>query len=751
MNGTIYDIINILPLSLLSVMIFGKYAGLPEDSAFGYALCLIFSVWITVLKNIKPKARFRSVGIVAVFIAGLSLAAGEERRQLFIGEHYWAVWIICFCAGALIVGILMNKSIWIKRTVAAGLLAYCIAGTVLNFQISKTAFSLICFALLVCTAEEIQWRWEKSGCPDIREHITKISPFLLAVCMAVYLIPAPDKPYGWQFAKDIYFGTVSQFNRLYGLFAHTSDDYANIGFSDDGGFASKLGDNDEEVLYITAAGGDVGELRLVGCIGGDFSGREWVFDTESGGGSPYCSRMTDTIETTCAARKYAGLYRSDLVREVDLRCETRFYNTRYIFSPAKIRLGAAAERNDSISERGGSVISDRRLNYKDSYKVSCYVLNYSNPRLKEFLCGAQPVTEEEWRRAAAAEGAAGREGCTFEEYREYRRGIYESCCRPCGVSAEVGAILDRIKEGSMDRYETAKRLESFLSGMEYTTDCGALPDNVSDGAGFLDYFLLNSRRGYCMHFATAFVLMANEMGIPCRYVQGYAAKRSPDGMVIVRESDAHAWAEVYFDNAGWAAFDPTPGYSVPAGWAVRDREEPAPKMSIPDFDYTPDIGQYETGGVPEMPEDEPSGISPLIFVIPLLAVAGFLIVFSFFSRSVQKKRYRQMSRREKFLYLTRQILCFFGYLGFAMSEGETLSEFSDRIKGSEDPDITSKTGFIALCETALYSGREITVKDVTAAENTAAALRELVKKSSLKARLTVVIRYHTISLSNRRQ
>ncbi|MCR5122698.1 MAG: transglutaminase domain-containing protein [Ruminococcus sp.] len=737
MSGTIYDIINILPLSLLSVMIFGRFAEIPEGSVFGYALCLVFSVWITFLKNMKPKDRLRSIGIVSVFTAGLSLAAGEERRQLFVGEYYWAAWVICFCAGALIVGILMNRSIWIKRIIAAALFAYCIVGTILDTKISKPAFSLICFVLLVRTAEEIQERWKKSGCPDMKDHITRVSPFLLAICIAVCMIPAPDKPYGWQFAKDIYFGTVSQLNRIYGLFAHTSDEYGSIGFSDDGSFVSKLYDNDKEVLYIRSDDSKVDELRLVGCIGGDFRGREWVFDTD--GGINGCSRMADTIETSCAARKYAGFYRSDYIRELDLHCETQYYNTRYIFSPAKIRLGITAENNPGISERGGSIVSDKRLNYGDSYRISCYVPNHANPRLKEFLTEAQPITEDEWRQAAAAEGAV--KDCTFEDYQAYRKSVYENYCRPCEVSEEVGAILDKIKDGAADRYETAKRLERFLNSFEYSTDCGALPDYVCDGGSFLDYFLLNSRKGYCMHFATAFVLMANEMGIPCRYVQGYAAERSSDGNFIVRESDAHAWAEVYFDNAGWVAFEPTPGYSVPAGWAVKEKDSYSSETKIPDPnpDFELDIGQYKTSDTHEEHEEEPSVISPLIFIIPLLAVAGFLLMFSLLSRSAQKKKYRKMDCREKFRYLTQQNLRLLGYLGLKMNEGETLSEFAERIEGTDSEEIKKNTGFIEIYETVLYSDREIDGSDVLSAEEIHRALRELVKKSSLKARLRLFI------------
>ena len=106
----------------------------------------------------------------------------------------------------------------------------------------------------------------------------------------------------------------------------------------------------------------------------------------------------------------------------------------------------------------------------------------------------------------------------YEDYLEYQKNIYDNYCRSYGVSEEVGKITDNIKNSSANRYEAVKKLEYYLSEMEYSTKNVALPDTVTDASSFLDYFLLSSRKGYCMHYATAFVLMANEMGIPCRYV-----------------------------------------------------------------------------------------------------------------------------------------------------------------------------------------------------------------------------------------
>jgi transglutaminase-like putative cysteine protease len=74
----------------------------------------------------------------------------------------------------------------------------------------------------------------------------------------------------------------------------------------------------------------------------------------------------------------------------------------------------------------------------------------------------------------------------------------------------------------------------------------------------MDGFLFDSRRGFCEHYASAFVLLMRAAGIRARIVTGYqGGEMNPEGdYMIVRDSDAHAWAEVLLDGQ-WQRFDPT--------------------------------------------------------------------------------------------------------------------------------------------------------------------------------------------------
>ena len=114
--STLYDIITVLPFSVLAVILFGGYAGIPEESSiWGVLICLATALFIILIRNMKRKNRLRIIGIISVFIIGLILAAGEDNRQFFLKEYLWVLWTICISAAVTAAGFLMNRNIWVRR------------------------------------------------------------------------------------------------------------------------------------------------------------------------------------------------------------------------------------------------------------------------------------------------------------------------------------------------------------------------------------------------------------------------------------------------------------------------------------------------------------------------------------------------------------------------------------------------------------------------------------------------------------
>jgi protein-glutamine gamma-glutamyltransferase len=83
------------------------------------------------------------------------------------------------------------------------------------------------------------------------------------------------------------------------------------------------------------------------------------------------------------------------------------------------------------------------------------------------------------------------------------------------------------------------------------------PPKLSDNS--VDEFLFDTRRGFCGHYASAFAALMRAAGIPARVVTGYqGGTLNPYGDYwILRQSDAHAWTEIWIAGRGWIRVDPT--------------------------------------------------------------------------------------------------------------------------------------------------------------------------------------------------
>ncbi len=126
---------------------------------------------------------------------------------------------------------------------------------------------------------------------------------------------------------------------------------------------------------------------------------------------------------------------------------------------------------------------------------------------------------------------------------------------PKSVPNRVYQLASEITKGKANTYDKAKAIESFLRTYPYDLEVSAPPKDQD----VADYFLFNLKKGYCDYYATAMVVLARASGIPARFVSGYApgSYDAPNARYVVRELDAHSWAEVYFPDIGWVEFEPT--------------------------------------------------------------------------------------------------------------------------------------------------------------------------------------------------
>ena len=124
-------------------------------------------------------------------------------------------------------------------------------------------------------------------------------------------------------------------------------------------------------------------------------------------------------------------------------------------------------------------------------------------------------------------------------------------------------LAERVAGDTRSPYAAVVALERWLrttGGFAYSEQPPQVP-----GVPPLAGFALETRSGYCQHFAGAMALMVRLLGIPGRVAAGFVSGRYADGRWTITDRDAHTWVEVWFRGYGWLPFDPTPGRGQLAG------------------------------------------------------------------------------------------------------------------------------------------------------------------------------------------
>ena len=177
-----------------------------------------------------------------------------------------------------------------------------------------------------------------------------------------------------------------------------------------------------------------------------------------------------------------------------------------------------------------------------------------------------------------------------KELREYerlcRKFAYENYTAvPESTRAEMEKIImeamaaDGVDISSMSREKLVEWVCNYIKGAaEYDLEFPDFPEGVDKAI----YFLTVAKRGVCRHYATSAVVMYRTLGIPARYVVGYASTAVKGETVEVTGMEAHAWVEVYMDGVGWIAVDPTGGSggAEEGGGNGEGAEEPTEKKTV---------------------------------------------------------------------------------------------------------------------------------------------------------------------------
>ena len=240
-------------------------------------------------------------------------------------------------------------------------------------------------------------------------------------------------------------------------------------------------------------------------------------------------------------------------------------------------------------------------------------------------------------------------------------------------------------------FDRAMAIKYFLRTFPYSRTPGDLPY----GRDFVDYFLFDVREGYCTYFATAMAVMARVIGIPSRYNIGFMLPENQVlyGLFSVYGTNAHAWAELYFEGVGWIIFEATPPYQpelayiggVAAGllddwdqWFWEDLYEMEWLLNFMDGEFAPGMGMQAVLPGQEAARTE---IHPMIVVaVGAVLALGTHMFIKKASEDNRHKKINDNQYRESVVEGFRGLVELLSFYGLSMNDHESAIGYTKRIE-----------------------------------------------------------------------
>lgn len=337
------------------------------------------------------------------------------------------------------------------------------------------------------------------------------------------------------------------------------------------------------------------------------------------------------------------------------------------------------------------------------------------------------------------------------------------------LKAQYEELLSEYPSLGATPCETIRFLESLREEICSSVTYSLSPGKTPGGQDFVNYFLNDSRKGYCVHYATAGAVLARMAGIPTRYCEGYLLDCSQNGVLTTQETDsalpytvqildknAHAWTEVYIEGAGWIPFEftysyfdtPPVSYEIPGipqaateivsmetetvlvSTEENNQNEAAPETKLEDASaettnmILPDIAK---------PDSRPSGFFFGLFAA-VVAGCGLLLELAIFWRyrilQIRKKHFQMKDTRKAAFYVDNYLYHLMHFCGVHTNIGsiEKLAEDAEA-KCQKYLKKHNIAEIIQISAKLRYSHQQITQEELRCLKLTAAELSREVYKN----------------------
>lgn len=618
-------------------------------------------------------------------------------------------------AVALLVAILfyfLIKNQLAKIILAAIITIVLIIFCINKININKAVVGISTFYMLSIIVEIYgKVNSKRTEKPDKKEAILYLAPICLLISVLSIWLPSKQEPMQWPSVKNVYYSVKDQIEiwliDLDYYFGNMESEFRVSGYSDESGDLGSSGKlvNDKKVALKVSGMEEDSSVYLIGSISNVYTGNSW--DKSS---SVYLIGEKEYLLDY--SEMFYALARQDLdVLESNEFLQKRLieinYNkikTKTFFYPLKISRYNFLSKYKKLSAEAAQITFGKARGKGTSYQSTFFEMNLEGTAFVQMLRDADTFSYENenninpdsisWLNDNVIDLKNSYYPLTDKEVYEALR--QRAKLIQSNYTALPEELPNRVKELALEitadydtTYDKLKAIETFLHSYTYTLEPGQLPE----GEDFTDYFLFESKKGYCTSFATSMAVLGRCIGIPTRYVEGYVADfddKEKDGTYAVRTNQAHAWAEAYIEGIGWIPFEATASfynarYAEWKGSTDTDSVKPAPVIP---YNYYATMGlTYKPEGVinksksQEKNDDSKNDLNEIIIIAGAIAsilLSGFAYYFMLKYR--YKKCFCTADYNKKMYMLFLRILKLLKREGFDLGQQETILMLSNRVK-----------------------------------------------------------------------
>lgn len=304
------------------------------------------------------------------------------------------------------------------------------------------------------------------------------------------------------------------------------------------------------------------------------------------------------------------------------------------------------------------------------------------------------------------------------------------------ASPRVVALSEEITRPASTIYQKAEAVERYLK-TRYTYSLEVAPSSRPP----IDDFLFYQKKGYCEYYATAMVALLRSVGIASRLVTGFLPGEwnAFGRYYLVRQSDAHAWVEVYFPEGGWFPFDPTPTVAQDSNPLFKTVAAYVDWMRLKWDRYIVRYSLFDQFTLFQGTRDQvglllnrfagmiAKGARIIRWISPRFVGSIGAILFLFgigvlLYKKERSRKERQAARRKEAAAFYHRMLRLLAKRGFVKEESQTALEFIERVKRSAGKPLGPVEGLTELYCQIRFGARPFSTEEGTRVER---LLREI--------------------------